>query len=188
MRFYNTKIQGVLVIEPDVHRDSRGYFLETYHASKYELARLKLAFAQDNQSCSVANALRGLHMQVRKPQGKLVRAVVGEIWDVAVDARAGSPTFGCWTAAVLSSDNFKQLYVPAGCLHGFCVMSASALVEYKCTVVYDANDEIGVAYDDPALAIDWPVTQPIVSARDKNNPSFANAMARSAAISELVYS
>ena len=123
MKFQSTELAGVVLVEPDVHRDARGYFLETYHADKYRHGGLPVSFVQDNQSCSTRNTLRGLHMQVRKPQGKLVRVVSGEIWDVAVDVRAGSATFGRWFGTYLSSDNFRQLYVPEGCAHGFCVVS-----------------------------------------------------------------
>src|SRR5580765_6569711 len=144
MQFMPTDIPGVIVIAPDVHRDPRGYFLETYHAEKYRRGGLPTPFVQDNQSCSVRNTLRGLHMQLRQPQAKLVRVIEGEIWDVAVDVRRGSPTFGCWTAAYLSAENFKQLYIPAGCAHGFCVVSERAQVEYKCTALYDPADEMGI--------------------------------------------
>jgi dTDP-4-dehydrorhamnose 3,5-epimerase len=176
MRFIPTKLSGVMVIEPDVHRDSRGYFLETYHADKYHAGGLRTPFVQDNQSCSERHTLRGLHMQLRTPQAKLVRVVEGEIWDVAVDVRLGSPTFGCWVAAYLSAVNFRQLFVPAGCAHGFCVTSDKALVEYKCTALYDPTDEIGIAYNDPALAIQWPVEQPLLSDRDRRNAPLSEVM------------
>jgi dTDP-4-dehydrorhamnose 3,5-epimerase len=170
MRFAETEIPGVILIEPDVYRDERGFFLETYHARKYAAHGLDVGFVQDNQSSSIKDTLRGLHMQLRNPQGKLVRAVKGSIWDVAVDVRPGSPTVGRWTAVTLTADNFRQLYVPPGCAHGFCVTSDEAEVEYKCTAVYDPADEIGVAYDDPQIAIRWPVANPILSHRDRQNP------------------
>jgi dTDP-4-dehydrorhamnose 3,5-epimerase len=173
MRFVETDIPGVIVVEPDVYRDARGYFLETYHADKYAGGGLPGPFVQDNHSCSGRNTLRGLHLQVRRPQGKLVRVIEGEIWDVAVDVRRGSPTFGRWTAMLLSSDNFKQLYIPEGCAHGFCVVSDRAQVEYKCTALYDPRDEAGIAFDDSTLAISWPVTAPLLSDRDRRNPSLA---------------
>jgi dTDP-4-dehydrorhamnose 3,5-epimerase len=176
MRFHSTDLAGVVVVEPDVHRDARGYFLETYHADKYRGGGLPVHFVQDNQSCSTRNTLRGLHMQVRRPQGKLVRVVAGEIWDVAVDLRVGSSTFGRWFGTYLSSDNFRQLYVPEGCAHGFCVVSGTALVEYKCTALYDPNDEIGIAFDDPTLAIPWPVDEPTLSARDRGNPPLTDIL------------
>ena len=182
MRFTPTELPGVIVIEPDVHRDSRGYFLETYHAQKYVAGGLPAAFVQDNQSCSERNTLRGLHLQLRTPQGKLVRVVDGEIWDVAVDVRPASPTFGRWFAVYLSAENFKQLYVPTGCAHGFCVTSPTALVEYKCTALYDPSDEVGIAYNDPALAIAWPVDTPILSQRDSRNASWDDVVARMRAL------
>ena len=178
MRFLPTDINGVLVIEPDVFRDGRGYFLETYHVDKYKAGGLDKPFVQDNHSYSVKNTLRGLHFQRTKPQGKLVRVVDGEIWDVAVDIRTESQTFGHWTATSLSSENFRQLYIPPGCAHGFCVLSETAHVEYKCTAVYDPADEAGIAYDDPALAIAWPVNEPLLSARDQKHPSLAEFMSR----------
>lgn len=176
MRFLHTDIAGVFTVEPDVYRDARGYFLETYHAEKYHVEGFRLSFLQDNQSCSVHNTLRGLHMQLRKPQGKLIRVVTGEIWDVAVDLRLDSPTFGQWVAATLSSDNFRQFYIPEGCAHGFWVMSPTAIVEYKCTSLYDSTDEIGIAYDDPTIGIEWPAGSPILSARDRKNPTLEEAM------------
>jgi dTDP-4-dehydrorhamnose 3,5-epimerase len=169
MQFRDTTIAGVKIIEPDVFRDARGYFLETFHARKYTGAGIDAVFVQDNHSSSVRDTLRGLHMQVRKPQGKLVRAIEGEIWDVPVDARPGSATFGQWVATVLSASNFRQLYVPPGCAHGFCVLSEHAQVEYKCTEFYDPLDEVGIAYDDPTLAITWPIESPLLSSRDQRH-------------------
>ena len=173
MRFVETAIRGVLVVEPDVYRDARGYFLETFHAAKYGAAGIPEVFVQDNHSASVRNTLRGLHMQVKNPQGKLVRVVEGEIWDVAVDVRPGSPTFGQWTAETLSADNFRQLYVPPGCAHGFCVLSEHAQVQYKCTELYDPKAEVGIAYNDPTLDIRWPVQTPVLSERDQRHLTLA---------------
>ena len=170
MRVIECGIAGVLLFEPDVYRDARGYFLEPYHADKYRAAGLHEVFVQDNHSRSVRRTLRGLHLQVRNPQGKLIRAIAGEIWDVAVDVRPDSPTFGKWVGEVLSGDNFRQLYIPPGFAHGFCVLSDEAHVEYKCTRFYDPADEIGIAYNDPALAIDWPVADPLLSPKDARNP------------------
>ena len=178
MRFNETSIPGVILIEPDVFRDARGYFLETFNAAKYSKAGIPQTFVQDNQSVSAKNTLRGLHMQVRKPQGKLVRAVEGEIWDVAVDLRADSATFGQWTAAILSGENFHQFYVPPGCAHGFCVLSESAQVQYKVTELYDSSDEAGVAYNDPSINITWPITSPLLSERDRRNPSLGEIAER----------
>jgi dTDP-4-dehydrorhamnose 3,5-epimerase len=178
MRFCETSIPGVIVVEPDVHRDARGFFLETFHAGRYAAAGLPEMFVQDNHSLSVRDTLRGLHMQVRTPQGKLVRVVEGEIWDVAVDVRPGSPTLGRWTAETLSADNFRQLYIPPGCAHGFCVLSERAQVQYKCTELYSPNDEIGIAYNDPALAVVWPVTTPLLSTRDQLHATFSEVVTR----------
>ena len=177
MRFSETAIAGVIVIQPDFHRDARGYFLETFHAGKYGHAGIAAAFVQDNHSCSAHRTLRGLHMQVQKPQGKLIRVVNGEIWDVAVDVRPSSPTCGQWIADVLSADNFKQLYVPPGCAHGFCVLSDTAQVQYKCTELYDPADEIGIAWNDPELAIRWPIVDPLLSNRDRRHGSLRDALA-----------
>lgn len=178
MRFIPKPIPGVVVIEPDVHRDERGYFLETFHALKYAAAGIPATFVQDNQSWSVERTLRGLHLQLRTPQGKLVRVADGEIWDVAVDLRPGSSTFGMWTAEILSAGRFNQMYVPPGCAHGFCVLSEHALVQYKCTELYDPGDEIGIAWDDPELDIPWPVHDPILSERDRHHRRLSELLAR----------
>jgi len=176
VRLVPTDLPDVLIVEPDVHRDARGYFLETYHAEKYRAAGIPGPFVQDNHSRSVARTLRGLHLQVRRPQGKLVRVVEGEIFDVAVDVRRGSPAFGRWVGHTLSSANFRQCWVPPGFAHGFCVLSPFAHVEYKCTDVYDPAAEIGIAWDDPALGIVWPIDRPIVSRRDRGNLTLAAVM------------
>jgi dTDP-4-dehydrorhamnose 3,5-epimerase len=168
-----TAIDGVLIIDPTVWRDERGFFLETYHAGKYAAAGLDATFVQDNHSRSRRGTLRGLHYQARHPQGKLVRVVEGTIYDVAVDIRRGSPTFGQFVAVELSAESFRQLYVPPGLAHGFCVTSDMAQVEYKVTTFYDAADERGIAWDDPALAIPWPVADPLLSARDQQHPTLA---------------
>ena len=173
MRFVPTDLPGVIVIEPDVHRDSRGFFLEIYHAGKYAAAGIHGPFLQDSHSRSVQGTLRGLHLQVGRPQAKLVRAIEGEVYDVAVDVRRGSPTFGRWVGVTLSADNFRQCYVPAGFAHGFSVVSQTAQVEYKCTDLYDPDSEIGIAWDDPELLIRWPVTEPFLSDRDRANPRLA---------------
>jgi dTDP-4-dehydrorhamnose 3,5-epimerase len=165
-----TELSGVIVIEPDVFRDPRGFFLETYHADKYRSFGIEGPFLQDNHSRSVARTIRGLHMQLRPLQGKLIRVIEGEIFDVAVDLRRGSPTFARWVGVTISADNFKQCYVPPGFAHGFCVTSAIAQVEYKCTDLYDAAGEIGLAWNDPALGIAWPVDDPLLSDRDRRHP------------------
>ena len=170
MKVHPTSLPGVLLIEPTVHRDDRGFFLETYHREKYRAGGLGASFVQDNHSRSRRGTLRGLHAQGRRPQGKLVRCIEGEIFDVAVDMRRGSPTFGRWTGATLSAENFHQLYVPGDFLHGFCVTSDIAQVEYKCTDVYDPEGEIGVAWNDPDIGIDWPIAEPLLSAKDAAAP------------------
>jgi dTDP-4-dehydrorhamnose 3,5-epimerase len=178
MKFTATRLPGVIVIEPDVHRDARGFFLETYHEEKYREGGVPLRFVQDNHSHSVRGTLRGLHAQVRRPQGKLVRAVCGEMFDVAVDIRRGSPHFGQWTGVQLSGANFKQLYIPPGFAHGFCVLSAEVSVEYKCTDFYSRDDEIGVAWNDPAIGIEWPLADPRVSDKDRAAPLLQDILSR----------
>ena len=170
MRFTRLELPEVILVEPDVHRDPRGFFLETYHLDKYRAGGVPGPFVQDNHSRSVQGTLRGLHAQRRRPQGKLVRAVEGEMFDVAVDIRRDSATFGRWVAVRLSGENFHQLYVPPGFAHGFCVLSRVVHVEYKCTELYDPADEIGVAWNDPDVAIGWPVRDPIVSEKDRRLP------------------
>ena len=158
-------IPEVLCIEPKVFHDVRGRFFETYHASRY--AEIGLGpFVQDNVSHSVCSTLRGLHFQDPNPQGKLVYAVVGELFDVAVDLRPASPTFGKWVGEILSAENHRQLWVPPGFAHGFCVLSERATVTYKCTDVYAPGCEHGLRWDDPDLAIDWPVKYPLLSPKD----------------------
>ena len=178
MRFVPTDLlPEVIVVEPDVHRDGRGFFLETYHAERYRAGGITGPFVQDNQSLSTAGTLRGLHLQLHsRPQGKLVRVIEGEILDVAVDVRRGSPTFGRWVLIAMSADNFRQCYVPPGFAHGFFVVSPIAQVEYKCTDLYDPAIEIGIAWNDPTLAIAWPSKQPILSARDTRNPPLTELM------------
>ena len=178
MRFVPTELPGVIVVEPDIHRDSRGFFLETYQAAKYSAGGIDGPFVQDNHSRSVAGTLRGLHLQVRHPQGKLVRAIEGEIFDVAVDVRRGSPTFGRWVGLTISADNFRQCYIPPGFAHGFAVVSPVAQVEYKCTDVYDPADELGVAWNDAAIGIAWPIAAPVLSERDARHPPLASLLDR----------
>jgi dTDP-4-dehydrorhamnose 3,5-epimerase len=177
MQFTSCALPGVIVVEPDVFRDGRGFFLETYHVEKYRAIGIPLAFVQDNHSLSAHGTLRGLHLQLQKPQGKLVRAIQGEIWDVAVDVKPESPTFRQWFAVVLSGDNFKQIYIPPGYAHGFCVLSETAQVEYKCTALYDPADERGIAYNDSELSIEWPISDPLLSKRDAANPTLADFLA-----------
>jgi dTDP-4-dehydrorhamnose 3,5-epimerase len=168
MKFIQTELPGVILVEPDVFRDARGFFLETFHAKKYREGGIPYDFVQDNHSCSQRGTLRGLHAQRRHPQGKLVRVLRGEIFDAAVDIRPGSRSFGQWVGAVLSGENFRQIFVPPGFAHGFCVVSESAEVEYKCTELYDKDDEFGIAWN--SVGIDWPVKEPLLSARDAALP------------------
>jgi len=167
MKIIPTKLPGVLIIEPVVYKDARGYFLEAFHEKRYsDEAGITLPFVQDNRSRSVQNTLRGLHFQQKIPQGKFVQAVLGEIYDVVVDIKKGSPTFGQWVSTNLSGENFRQIYVPPGYAHGFCVLSATADVEYKCTAFYDPTLEMSLLWNDPTLQIDWPIKNPILSKKD----------------------
>jgi dTDP-4-dehydrorhamnose 3,5-epimerase len=170
MRFLSTELPGVLIVEPDVHRDARGFFLETWHERKYAEAGIGGPFVQHNHSLSSRGTLRGLHAQIRRPQGKLVRAIEGEMFDVAVDIRRGSPTFSRWVGVILSGENFRQLWIPPGFAHGFCVLSDRLHVDYKCTDFYDRSDELAVAWDDPEIGIDWPIRAPSLSEKDKAAP------------------
>jgi len=160
----------VLLIEPDVFPDTRGFFMETFHAVKYAEQGLPEQFLQDNHSRSVRGVLRGLHYQLDHPQGKLVRVVTGEVFDVAVDIRKGSPLFGKWVGAVLSEENQRLLYVPPGFAHGFCTLSEQADFLYKCTDLYAPGDEYGIAWDDPDIGIEWPRLDYELSAKDLANP------------------
>ena len=171
MRVIETALAGVLLVEPTIYRDHRGFFVETFHAPRYAAVGITDPFVQDNHSRSVKHTLRGLHWQIDEPQAKLIRVIEGEIFDVAVDVRPESPTFGKWAGAVLSADNFLQCYVPPGFAHGFCVLSDLAQVEYKCTAVYNASGERGLAWNDPDVAIAWPVDAPLLSARDQQHPT-----------------
>jgi len=178
VRFVATDLPGVVRIEPQVFGDARGFFLEVFHAGKFREAGLDLVFVQDNHSASTHGVLRGLHAQLDHPQGKLVRVIEGEIWDVAVDIRPGSPSFGRWVGATLSEENAHQLWVPPGFGHGFCVLSEEADVEYKCSALYDASDEIAIQWNDPAIGIRWPVAEPVLSARDQAARPLAELAAR----------
>lgn len=156
MKVIETELPGVLIIEPAVHGDARGFFQETYHAQRYAEAGIALPFVQDNHSRSGPGILRGLHYQLRYPQGKLVRVTQGTAFDVAVDIRKGSPSFGRWVGVTLSEENFRQLYVPPGFAHGFCALSAQVDFLYKCTDYYHPEDERGVIWNDPDIGIAWP--------------------------------
>jgi dTDP-4-dehydrorhamnose 3,5-epimerase len=178
VKFVRSAIPAVVIIEPDVHRDPRGFFLETYHLDKYTAGGIPGTFVQDNHSRSTAGTIRGLHLQLRRPQGKLIRVIEGEIFDVAVDVRLGSPSFGRWVGVTLSADNFKQCYIPPGFAHGFAVVSAVAQVEYKCTDFYDPGGELGIAWNDPEIGVAWPVAQPVLSERDHHHPSLSAVAGR----------
>ena len=171
MTVHETALPGVLLIEPTVYGDERGFFLERFHTERYrERAGITLPFVQDNHSRSRRGTLRGLHFQVRHPQGKLVECVHGSVYDVVVDVRAGSPTFGRWHGVELSDVNHWQLWVPPGFAHGFCVLSEEADFLYKCTDVYRPDDEGGMRWDDPDLGIAWPIDEPLLSAKDRRLP------------------
>ena len=158
-QFTKTGIEGLVVVEPKVFGDNRGYFMETYNYNDFKAAGLDMVFVQDNQSKSKKGVLRGLHFQKKNPQGKLVRGVSGEVYDVAVDLRKGSDTYGKWYGVLLSAENKKQFYVPEGFAHGFVVMSETAEFVYKCTRFYDPSDEGGLMWNDPEIGIDWPVPE-----------------------------
>ena len=158
-QFTKTGIEGLVVVEPKVFGDNRGYFMETYNYNDFKAAGLDRVFVQDNQSKSKKGVLRGLHFQKKNPQGKLVRVVSGEVYDVAVDLRKGSDTYGKWYGVLLSAENKKQFYVPEGFAHGFVVMSETAEFVYKCTRFYDPSDEGGLMWNDPEIGIDWPVPE-----------------------------
>jgi dTDP-4-dehydrorhamnose 3,5-epimerase len=162
-----TALPEVLLIRPDVHRDPRGYFLETWNAKRYAEHGIVATFVQDNHSSSSKGTLRGLHAQRRRPQGKLVRVVSGEIFDVAVDVRVGSPTFLKWVGVTLAAADATQCWVPPGFAHGFCVLGDRADVEYKCTELYDPSDELRIRFDDPEIGIRWPIKDPVLSSADQ---------------------
>ncbi len=170
MKLVPTRLPGVMIIEPRVFRDPRGYFLETWNQAAYAAEGLTASFVQDNLSYSHRGVLRGLHYQHPEAQGKLVYVLEGEVFDVAVDIRPGSPTFGQWTGAVLSAENRLQCYIPPGFAHGFVVTSETAKFAYKCTAFYQPRDEGSVLWNDPDLAIDWPVRSPILSSKDGEAP------------------
>ena len=176
MRVIPADIPEVLLIEPDVFTDTRGFFLETFHAERYGSHGMRGPVVQDNHSRSVQGTVRGLHLQVARPQAKLIRVIVGEIFDVAVDVRLGSPTFGRWVGVRLSAESFRQYYIPEGFAHGFSVLSPVAEIEYKCTDLYDPPGQVGLAWNDPTLGIPWGVDAPVLSDRDRQNPTIAEAM------------
>ncbi len=170
MNRIETALPGACILEPDVHGDARGYFLETFHAAKFAALGLDLAFVQTNVSRSARGVLRGLHYQWPKPQGKLVTVLEGNVWDVAVDIRVGSPTFACWTAVELSAVNHRLFWIPEGYAHGFCVLSEHATFMYQCTTLYDGSADAVIRWNDESLAISWPMDCPILSTKDGSAP------------------
>ncbi|MDQ3033991.1 MAG: dTDP-4-dehydrorhamnose 3,5-epimerase [Myxococcota bacterium] len=170
MKITETRLPGVLMIEPKVFGDARGFFLETFAVKRYEEAGIRGPFVQDNMSKSAKGIVRGLHLQSPAAQGKLVWVVAGAVLDVAVDVRVGSPTFGAHVAIELSEDDKRQLWIPPGFAHGFCVTSESAIFAYKCTEYYAPENEVGVAWNDPDLGIEWPVLEPVISGKDRAHP------------------
>ena len=169
MKVITTNLNDCVIIYPKVYGDARGFFLETFQAKQYaDKAGISIPFVQDNHSRSARGVLRGLHFQKTKPQGKLVRVVRGEVYDVAVDIRKGSATFGKWEGVILSEDNKKQFWVPPGFAHGFVVLSDTADFEYKCTDYYDPSDEGSILWSDPDLDISWPIANPVLSTKDES--------------------
>ena len=178
MKITDLTLSGVKLIVPRVFRDDRGFFIESYSAPRYVQAGIDATFVQDNHSRSVRDTLRGLHYQSSPGQAKLMRVATGRIWDVVVDIRPASPTFGKWEGAVLDAEDHAQLFVPVGFAHGFCVLSESADVIYKVSSPYDSATECSIRFDDPELAVVWPVKQPVISERDLKAESFAAYRAR----------
>lgn len=170
MDVIETDLPGVLLVEPRVVRDDRGFFLETFHAQRYAHAGIVGPFVQDNLSASRRGVLRGLHFQHPNGQGKLVSVVQGEVFDVAVDIRYGSPTIGRWTGVLLSADNKRQVYIPPGFAHGFCTLSETALCTYKCTDFFHSDTEGSVLWNDPEIGIEWPIASPLLSEKDASAP------------------
>ncbi|HIA09013.1 MAG TPA: dTDP-4-dehydrorhamnose 3,5-epimerase [Chromatiaceae bacterium] len=177
MKVNETALPGVVMIDPDVYGDSRGFFSETWNIQRYRDAGIDATFVQDNISRSAAGVLRGLHFQNPSPQAKLVQVLVGEVFDVAVDIRVGSPTFGQWVGAVLSASNHRQFFIPEGFAHGFCVTSDDAIFAYKCSNVYVPDADGGVRWDDPAIGIDWPLSSPELSDKDRVAPLLSDVSA-----------
>ncbi|KWU02497.1 dTDP-4-dehydrorhamnose 3,5-epimerase [Vibrio toranzoniae] len=170
MKIIKTKLQDCIIIEPKVFGDERGFFLETFQEERYFNAGIKERFVQDNRSKSSRGVLRGLHFQKLKQQGKLVNVTHGEVFDVAVDLRPDSETFGQYESVILTGENKLQFYVPPGFAHGFCVLSESADFQYKCTDYYDPSDESGLLWSDPAINIEWPIVTPLLSDKDRVQP------------------
>ena len=174
MKFINTNIELVKIIEPEIHSDTRGYFFESFKSNLFHDNKIPDTFLQDNEVRSKRSVLRGLHYQLRNPQGKLVRVIYGSILDVAVDIRCGSPTFGQYVSVKLTDKNKRILYVPPGFAHGYLVMSNDSIVIYKCTNEYNPGDEYGIRWDDSDINIKWQIQDPIISKRDENLPLLKN--------------
>lgn len=170
MKLLQTELPGCVIIEPAVFGDERGFFFESWNAERFGEAGLPRRFVQSNVSCSMRGVLRGLHYQWPRPQGKLVSVLEGEVYDVAVDIRRGSPHFGRWTAAILSAENKRQLWIPEGFAHGFAVLSERAIFSYLCTEHYDKTTDAGIRWDDARIGIDWPVSAPLLSEKDTKAP------------------
>jgi dTDP-4-dehydrorhamnose 3,5-epimerase len=177
MKVIETDLPGCVVVEPQVFGDARGYFFESFNSDKLAAYGLEPKFVQGNVSSSSQGVLRGLHYQWPNPQGKYVSVIEGEVWDVAVDIRRGSPTFGKWAAVVLNAENRRHFWIPEGFAHGFVVLSERAVFTYLCTATYDAKADAGIRWDDPALAIDWPVSDPQLSDKDARAPLLADVAA-----------
>jgi dTDP-4-dehydrorhamnose 3,5-epimerase len=173
MQFEPLALDGLVLVTPRVFRDERGFFLETFRRDAFDAAGITVPFVQDNHSRSRAGTIRGLHFQRTPGQAKLVRCTVGRIWDVAVDIRPGSPTLGRWMGVELDAERHQMLYIPVGFAHGFAVLSDWAEVQYKCSAFYDGATEAGIAWDDPAIGVDWRVHSPVLSERDRGNPTLA---------------
>ncbi len=174
MKVIPTRLPGALLIEPQVFGDARGFFYEGFHQGKFRDAGIDVAFVQSNVSRSARGVLRGLHYQWPNPQGKLVSVLEGEVYDVAVDIRHGSPTFGQWAGVMLTAENKRHFWIPEGFAHGFCVVSEFATFTYQCTALYDRDADAGIRWNDAALGIDWPVSQPVLSEKDARAPLLAD--------------
>lgn len=174
MKLIRTDLAGCVVIEPAVHGDARGYFYESFNAERYAAAGLDLSFVQTNVSRSARGVLRGLHYQWPNPQGKLVSVLEGEVYDVAVDIRAGSPTFGRWAAAILTAENHRHFWIPEGFAHGFAVLSDHATFLYQCTALYDRAGDAAIRWNDGDIAVDWPIAEPLLSDKDARAPFLAD--------------
>jgi dTDP-4-dehydrorhamnose 3,5-epimerase len=170
MKVIETSLPGVLVVEPQVFKDSRGYFYESYNEAKYVKAGIRAKFVQTNVSQSARGVLRGLHYQWPNPQGKLVSVLEGEVYDVAVDIRRNSPTFGQWTSVMLTANNHRHMWIPEGFAHGFCVLSERTTFAYQCTTPYDSAADAAICWNDAQIGVDWPISQPLISDKDAKAP------------------